>query len=265
MKNSGVRVAMLAVSSTLMMASTATAIPVRVSIENLAPSDGLVVTPLWVGFHDGSFDYFDVGQPGSMIVERLAEDGATGPITAAFTGSVQGTIGGAGLGPGTPPVIPPGTVATQTFNINASSRYFSYGAMIVPSNDAFIGNDNPLAFSLFDSNNNFVGADFIITGNRVWDAGTEDNDEIPMNTALLGQTVADTGSTTINGVVMQHPGFIPGGNIETAFPGTINFANSDYQVARIRVEQVPEPTTILGVMTASGFLALSRRFKKKEL
>lgn len=272
-KNSGVGVAILAVSSSLMMASTATALTVKVSIQNIAPSNGLVVTPLWVGFHDGSFDYFNLGQQGSTAVERLAEDANAGPLASDFlasgAGIVEGRITGAGLGPGTPPVIPPGTITSQTFNLDASlpsSRYFSYGAMIVPSNDAFIGNDNPLAFRLFDNNGNFVGADFVITGDRVWDAGSEDNDEIPVNTGLLGQTTSNTGSTTIGAIVTQHPGFIPGGNIETAFPGTVNFTNnSSYQVARIRVEEVPEPATILGALTASGLLALGRRFKKKAL
>ena len=35
---------------------TSQALQVKVTIENLAPVNGVYLTPLWVGFHDGSFD-----------------------------------------------------------------------------------------------------------------------------------------------------------------------------------------------------------------
>ena len=38
---------------------------VRVEVENLQPADGFYFTPLWVGFHDGSFDMFDAGSAAS--------------------------------------------------------------------------------------------------------------------------------------------------------------------------------------------------------
>ncbi|MEQ8975363.1 MAG: spondin domain-containing protein [Coleofasciculus sp. C1-SOL-03] len=273
LKNRGLFVTAIAVGSTLTMASTATAATmVKVTVENLAPESGLVVTPLWVGFHDGSFDSFNLGEPASNRIERLAEDGNTAPIAQAFlnsgAGSVEGTLLGPGLSPDSPPVIPANATASQTFTLDgnlASSQYFSYGAMIVPSNDAFIGNDNPLAFQIFDDAGNFLGADFMITGNQVWDAGTEVNDEIPENTALLGQMMPNTGEDE-NGVVTQHPGFIPGGNILTAFPNAdfTTPTSPSYQVARIRVEQVqvPEPATAAGLFALGGFFILKRRLRR---
>ncbi|MBE9050009.1 spondin domain-containing protein [Nostocales cyanobacterium LEGE 11386] len=246
------------------MASAASAATLKVTIENLAPQQGIVVTPLWVGFHDGTFDIFNVGEVASESLERLAEDGATAPIASDFlasgAGVVEGTILGPGISPTSPPVIPPGAIATQRFQIDgslASSRYFSYASMIVPSNDAFIANDNPLAFRIFDDFGNFLGADFIVSGNRIWDAGTEVNDEIPENTALLGQTTPNTGVTE-NGVVTQHPGFLPGGNILSAFPNAdfTTLASPSYQVVRIRVEQVPEPGSTLGLLIAGSLLGL---------
>ncbi|YAF97167.1 MAG: spondin domain-containing protein [Nodularia sp. CChRGM 3473] len=254
----------LGVVSTLTMASAASAATLKVTIENLAPQQGIVVTPLWVGFHDGTFDIFNVGEVASESLERLAEDGATAPIASDFlasgAGVVEGTILGPGISPTSPPVIPPGAIATQRFQIDgslASSRYFSYASMIVPSNDAFIANDNPLAFRIFDDFGNFLGADFIVSGNRIWDAGTEVNDEIPENTALLGQTTPNTGVTE-NGVVTQHPGFLPGGNILSAFPNAdfTTLASPSYQVVRIRVEQVPEPGSTLGLLIAGSLLGL---------
>ena len=267
----GLIAATIAAGSTLAMASTATANTlVKVTIENLSPSDGLVITPLWVGFHDGMFDTFDLGSPTTPSLKRLAEDGNTGPITTDFLNSgdgvVTGTITGAGLGPGTPPVIPPSTTAMSVFTLDEnlpSSQYFSYAAMVVPSNDAFIGNENPLAFKIFDDFGNFMGADFIVTGTGVWDAGTEENDEIPENTPLLGQTVPDTGVDE-NGVVTPHPGFIPNGNILTAFPGAdfTTPTSPNYQIARIRIQKVPESSNINGLLAIGGFLVGGRLLQK---
>lgn len=270
LKNSGIITATIAASSLLAMASTATASTlVKVTIENLAPTDGTVITPLWVGFHDGNFDIYDRGAPASASLERIAEDGDTAPITSDFSasgaGTVQGTILGAGLGPNTPPVIPPNTTATAKFTLDgtlASSQYFSYAAMLVPSNDAFFANGDPLEHKIFDDNGNFLGADFIILGSEILDAGTEDNDEIPANTALLGQATPNTGVTTVGGTVAQHPGFIPNGNILTAFPGA-DFTTSGYQVARIRVEevQVPESENTVGLLLLGGLFLVSRRLR----
>jgi len=76
---------------------------VIVTAENSAPSRGAVQTPIWIGVHDGSFDIYDRNVPlgsGALIsresVERLAEDGSTGPITEEFAsllpGSPQATV-----------------------------------------------------------------------------------------------------------------------------------------------------------------------------
>lgn len=242
---------------------------VKVTIENLAPSDGTVLTPLWVGFHDGTFDTFNVGGKASPALESLAEDGITDGLKNDFVsgsaGVVEATITGVGLGPGTPPVIPPNSSASQTFTVDenlATSGYFSYASMVVPSNDAFIGNDNPSAFKIFDDQGNFLGADFIVRGDRVWDAGTEENDEIPANTALLGQTAPNTGVTTDEAIV-AHPGFIPGGNILTAFAGA-DFTQPNYEVARITVEQVPEPTTIAGSLLIISGLLNYKKIKPRQ-
>ncbi|MEA5565394.1 spondin domain-containing protein [Anabaena sp. UHCC 0399] len=256
------------VFSALTMTSAATAGTLKVTVENLAPQQGVVVTPLWVGFHDGNFDIFNSGEVASSSLERLAEDGSTAPIANQFlasgTGLIEGTIFGPGISPTSPPVIPPGEIASRIFEVDsslASSHYFSYAAMIVPSNDAFIANGNPLTFKIFDDAGKFIGADFIVSGNNIWDAGTEVNDEIPGNTALLGQTTPNTGVTE-NGVVRLHPGFIPGGNILSAFPNA-DFTTSGYQVARIKIEQVPEPGNTTGLLITGGLLWMGYRFRKQ--
>ncbi|MEM8506002.1 MAG: spondin domain-containing protein [Cyanobacteria bacterium P01_D01_bin.1] len=210
---------------------------VTVSIENLAPDAGTNLTPLWVGFHNGEFDLYDRGEPVSVGLERLAEDGNAAVLGEEFetsgSGQAEGTVGAA--------PIAPGATVTQTFSLDAlqgNADYFSYASMILPSNDFFVANGDPLAHRIFDEAGNFVGADFVITGSEVLDAGTEVSDEIPENTAFFGQEAPDTG--VIEGVVQPATGFIPNGRILSAEQFAAgDFTAEGYQVARVEVSEAP--------------------------
>ena len=59
-------------------------IQVRVDVTNNAPAGGVAITPLWVGFHDGSFDSYNGGLSSQPGLERIAEDGDTSQISADF-------------------------------------------------------------------------------------------------------------------------------------------------------------------------------------
>ena len=48
------------------------AVKVVVKIESLVPENGVYFSPVWVGFHDGGFDLFDVGSLASEAIERIA-------------------------------------------------------------------------------------------------------------------------------------------------------------------------------------------------
>lgn len=210
-----------------------------ISVENLAPQNGTLVTPLWFGFHDGNFDIYDRGRPVSPGLESVAEDGATNLISQEFDlsgfGSFQGTIPGLTATPGP---IDSGEIAQTTITLdgsNLNSRYFSYAAMLIPSNDFFIANGNERQNRIFDDSGNFLGVDFTVLGSQVLDAGSEINDEIPTNTAFFGQQSPNTGVSE-NGVVQVAKGFIPGGAIlsDPRF-SSADFTKPGYQVARIRV------------------------------
>jgi hypothetical protein len=215
-------------------------VQVTVVIENLAPDGGTHLTPFWVGFHDGSFDLYDHGAPASMELERLAEDGNTGPLSDLFdasgAGSAQATIvSDSGI-----PPLAPGETATMTFTLNRwdpKSRYFSYGAMVLPSNDAFIANARSRAIRIFSRGGWFRGANFVVRGAWVNDAGTELNDEDPMNTAFFGQATPDTGLD--EGVVVHdHVGFkLPGngGILDDPMFENADFLSCNYPMARITV------------------------------
>ena len=238
---------------------------IKVTVESLAPENGTFLTPVWTGFHDGSFDIYNRGEAASPGLESLAEDGDFRTLSEEFLASGAGTVDGAVFGS---PVIAPNTTATAIFELDEtlpSSRYFSYASMILPSNDAFVANGNPLAHRIFDDNGEFIGADFIIAGNEVLDAGTEVNDEGTTTTAFFGQEEPNTGVTE-GGTVQIHPGFIPGGRILSSD----RFANADftqngYNVARITVEQVttPEPGITLGLFVLGGIYLLANRQRSR--
>lgn len=173
-----------------------------------------------------------------------------GEFAGAVPGGVDGMIGGA--------PIAPGTVVSQSFDVTEMNRYFSYASMVLPSNDAFIGNEDATGIDVFDDMGNFVGADFFITGANVWDAGTEVNDELPENTAFFGQAAPDTGVDE-NGTVGLHPGFLG----SSANPGTpsiladAQFAGADftlggYPVARITIIPGPGALAVFGLAGLAG-------------
>jgi len=135
---------------------------VRIEFENLGGPTDFFLAPFWVGLHNGDFDLFNVGEPVTPGLELLAEDGPPSGLVAEFaaSGRLQGVItdpADFGSMAGQPPVFDPGnSAAIEIGIINAANyRYFSFASMVIPSNDSFIGNDNPTAWELFDAAGNF--------------------------------------------------------------------------------------------------------------
>ena len=184
----------------LLVGATAYAsVELQVTVTNNGPSNGVALTPVWVGFHDGSFDSYNGGLTSQPGLEQIAEDGSTATISADFQGGytyidntsgtptsarvlssqagserVDGTIGSA-MGP---PPIQAGESASASFTIatDGSNRYFSYVSMVLPSNDFFVANGSPFAIdlmSLYDGEGEVsvnVGG---FNASPVNDAGTE--------------------------------------------------------------------------------------------
>ncbi|MDJ0515572.1 MAG: spondin domain-containing protein [Trichodesmium sp. MO_231.B1] len=228
---------------------------VRVLVENVVSQGtedtSVFFSPVWVGFHDGSYNLFNIGGTATPGLERLAEDAIFEPtddfsetISTEFAASGAGSTAGVVSSPGGPFAL--GSLGVGAFNVDETQgRYLTYGSMILPSNDAFIGNESPLAIEVFDNGGNLLEVDFTVTGERVWDAGTEENDENPENTAALGQTTPNTG-TAENGTVRLHPGFIgseredgdePGGILEAREDADFTTENdgANFEIARITV------------------------------
>jgi len=224
--------------------------PLRVTVENPNPVDGFYLAPMFVGLHDGTYDLFNFGAMATPGLEHLAEDGPPDLLTNEFTapgrtaGAVVGLLGFGSMA-GQPPVIDGGETASMLISVADPSmaRYFTFASMVVPSNDAFIGNENPMAYAVFDTSGNFLGPRIIeIFGNEVWDAGTEVNDRMGAAFSTLGGTSSDEGGT-----VHVHPGL---GNFEgTGTPVGVVGAGlapgAGDLVVRITITQIPEPATIV--------------------
>ncbi|MEM9783796.1 MAG: spondin domain-containing protein [Pseudomonadota bacterium] len=173
----------------------------RITVKNTSETGGTFLTPVYFGFHNGSFDLFDAGQTASPGLEALAEDGTFGAIAAERLDDDPNSQGVIVAGAGGP--IATRETADAIVTLQPGQTAVSFGAMILPSNDAFIGTDE--AVTLFDAQGNFLGAQTIeFGGEDVYDAGTEVNTEL--DAAFINQTAPDTGIDE-GGVIRLHPGF----------------------------------------------------------
>jgi len=179
---------------------------ITITVENLTDSGGTFQTPVWFGFHDGTFDLFDIGAEASVGLERLAEDGTVDHIDSEFTEATAGNGVAGVISNGGP--IAPGEEASTTVTLTDAQTQgiFSWATMVIPSNDAFLASpDDPFASRVFDEEGNFLGpVEIEVTGADVLDAGTEAN--LELEAAFLNQTGPNTGIDG-NGTVASHPGF----------------------------------------------------------
>lgn len=272
---------------------------VRVTIENLSPSGGVVLTPVWVGFHDGSFDSYDGGLTSQPGLERLAEDGDNSLITTDFennltyvSGGVSGTVASTQVGTrvqgtigsdnGTPPPVQPGETASALFTIESgANQYFSYASMVLPSNDFFVANGNAMAHDLSSlfSGGGSVSFEIGLPG-TINDAGTETEDfdsaAPPLGglqglfptagfTSPAGQMGPNEGAADPNSLIRNVAGdpFAGFANINGADLSALNFNDASLYssgIARITITAVPEPATAMfGLLGAMGVCLVRRR------
>ena len=213
----------------------------KITITNIAPEFGVCITPVWFGIHDGTFDTYNGGDPLVPELVPLVEDGMPSELSELFAASsgsvVDGVVESAPLCPG--------DTATLNFDLppqpEGEALYFSYATMIVPSNDAWASNDNPMAYPLTLVDGEFQPLDVTVLGTDVIDAGTELNDELPENTPLLGMSVPGTGVDTPEGPYNQdHGGFNPvgsGGILDDERFVNADFTAEGYEIFTISVTE----------------------------
>lgn len=295
----------------VLMGGAASATSIDITFSNVN-GFGFLATPVYSAVHDGNFDAFDEGSAASAGIEQVAEV----PVPP-FLGSVQDTsgfqsgsqfinggdlrAGGAGdeiannlvlerqaidpdstarFLPGAGGPIVDGESVTFRLDIGdpTRNRFATLLGMLVHSNDAFFGNDDAMAFEIFDANGNFVANDpFSITAGDIFDAGTEGN--AVFGSTLPGQTILDgfagEGSITslldssgTNGGFASLATLFGGagnfglGGFTTAEAASITAGTEFFSVSISQVAPVPLPAAAWMLLAGIGGLTAMGRRKK---
>lgn len=262
----------LVLGSFIALTGTATfagVVQVQVTAQNLAPANSLGFAPLHFGFGNGTFDSFDngtvafnTGDIATAPIVTIAEGGSGSTWLPAFAAAEPNATIGSVTGPTGGPFVP-GAVNSAVFSVDTSNRYFTFGSMAVPSNDRFVGNDDPRAFPVFDPSGNLVLNTIVQKTRDIWDAGSETDE--PANAAFL---VIGTNSQRVNqnGVVAFNSDFSAYNGLTTAAGYTFNSnllsANDD--VLRISFAIVPEPTSAAAGATILASIGGSWLLRRRQ-
>jgi hypothetical protein len=171
-------------------ANTAYAQKFTVTVKNL--THGSHFTPLLIAAHDANTHLFQAGELATISLQAMAEGGSISALSSDLTstGATLSENPAAGL------LAPGGEVQTTMLNTNGTNNgYLSVVAMVLPSNDGFVGLSNwkiPNKAGSYTLNIN------------AYDAGTEANNELLGATdagavGVLGAPGAPSGSAGTNG------------------------------------------------------------------
>ncbi|MEO1238431.1 MAG: spondin domain-containing protein [Pseudomonadota bacterium] len=251
------------------LAGAASAATLEVTFTNQQTGAGLFLTPVLSVFHNG-YDAFDAGSSASAALEALAEEGMVGGLQteAEAAGATTSVITAPGGFPGAP-VIDPGEAPRITVDVDpVTSQYFSFFSMVIPSNDAFIGNDDPFAYRIFDAAGEFAGPVSIsIFGGNIWDAGTEVNFDngsgagaaFAVNGGPPGSGTPENGVIALAGNVDYLFGTqIPTGGTIGSVPGNLTLLGT----IDVDLAPIPLPAGMPLLLAGLGGLAVLKRRKR---
>ena len=135
-----------------------------VTVKNL--TNGIYFTPLLITAHDGDTHLFETGSPASAALQAMAEGGDISKLLAMVGGEARDTR----ANPAGGLLAPGGIVSDVYFNTNRTrNRYLSLTAMLLPTNDGFVGLDSLRIPRIPGTYRYFLFG---------YDAGTEANDEL---------------------------------------------------------------------------------------
>ncbi len=191
-------------AATLVMSPLAQAADLEITVSNL--TQGIYYTPIIIAAHTGDAAMFRSGEMASLELQTLAEGGDIS-LMSALLGNVGADVvenpAGGLLGPG---------MATTSMLMSADgNNYLSIAAMLLPTNDGFVGLDSWMIPT--------EAGTYTFTLNA-YDAGTEANDEIvngggaagtpgiPASPGGSGTGGSGVSMTEANGYVHIHPGNI---------------------------------------------------------
>ncbi len=151
----------------LLLAGAVVALPsqareIHVTITNL--THGMYFTPLLVAAHGQGQHLFMAGSKASPELQAMAEGGDISGLAAGLAGTdalvVENPAGG---------LLAPGASTTLELDVHPKQRYLSLVAMMLPTNDGFVGLDGLRIPKHHGTLVHYLTA---------YDAGTEANDEV---------------------------------------------------------------------------------------
>lgn len=162
-KNMKLNKILAATATPLFLASTfATAQTVDIEITNL--TQGMYFTPILISAHDSSQHLFEAGQSATAELTAMAEGGDISSLASAS--EALGAMNS--LNPANGPLAPSSQTMITDFDTGTNS-YLSITAMLLPTNDGFVGLDS---WSIPEATGTYT------VYLNAYDAGTEANDEI---------------------------------------------------------------------------------------
>jgi hypothetical protein len=189
---------------------------------------GQPLTPPLIATHSGGTGIFSVGQPASLGVKEIAENGNLAPLMAALEADpkVSHVVAAGAPAPLVPPESPMSVtfddVVTVTIEAGPGAQYLSFESMLICTNDGFTGLDR------MRLPNQVGGSVSVVTAS--YDAGTELNTEdfadiVPPCQALMGVSSGEPGTGMSDpalaegGVIHHHPGIVGVADLQPAVHG----------------------------------------------
>ena len=149
---------------------SATAAEVEISVVNL--THGNHFTPLFIAAHDADSHLFQVGEMATPALQKMAEGGDVGDLDAAVMGAGGVTVANPAMG-----LLAPGANVSEVMLDSMEMTHLSIVAMVLPTNDAFMGLDGWEIPTEAGTYTVYVNA---------YDAGTEANDEVVNGGGMSG-------------------------------------------------------------------------------
>ncbi|GAB1039018.1 MAG: spondin domain-containing protein [Shewanella algae] len=147
--------------STLPLSQLSQAAQLEININNL--THGNHFTPLLIAAHDGNSHLFQAGEPASSALQKMAEGGDISELQQAVTANNGVIVANPAAG-----LLAPGAKVEKVMLDSGALTHLSLVAMLLPTNDAFVGLDGWEIPSTPGSYTLYLNA---------YDAGTEANDE----------------------------------------------------------------------------------------
>ena len=193
----------------------------EVKITNLTTRQSF--TPILAATHTSSATIFLPGTSASSQLQELAEEGAVGPLTSllnSMPAAVMDVVSSSGL-------TTPGVTTALSVRGGETFDRVSLAAMLIPTNDAFVGLDTALP----------NGSAPKVAYAYAYDAGTEQNDETCAS--IPGPNYPECGGPGMGGSPGNGEGAVV---ISNGIHGIGDFASDrDWKnpVARVTIQKMP--------------------------